>query len=129
MLRKAWLRAVPRSFSSWRPGVPDDAILPRRYGRSAAGALRVNQRTYGWPLTLAWFTVTPVTHTWQPMHDYYLWEVQQHEKFQVRTHVMENGLDAIVLWSFFVGPLLSVRYLSTCRMARPAALLIVTADR
>jgi len=62
------------------------------------------------------------------MHDYYLWEVQQHEKFQVRTHVMENGLDAIVLWSFFVGPLLSVPLIFLPAVWRGRRrLLIVTA--
>ena len=130
MLRKAWLRAVPAFLLVLAAG----GFLTTRYFRAVTGdpllaPYRVNQRTYGWPLTLAWFTVTPVTHTWQPMHDYYLWEVQQHEKFQVRTHVMENGLDAIVLWSFFVGPLLSVPliFLPAVWRDRRRRLLVATA--
>jgi hypothetical protein len=42
------------------------------------------------------------------MHDYFLWEVEQHRKLQLRTHALENGIDLVVLWNFFAGPLLSV---------------------
>ncbi|MGA2275289.1 MAG: hypothetical protein ABSH00_17175 [Bryobacteraceae bacterium] len=109
MLRKAVLKAVPAFLLVLALG----GFLTTRYFRAVTGnsltpPYLVNQRTYGWPLTLAWFKVTPVTHTWPPMHDYYLGEVKQHQKFQLRTHVTANGMDAIVLWSFFVGPLLSV---------------------
>ncbi len=109
MLRKAALKGVPAFLLVLAAG----GILTTRYYRAVTGnplmpPYLVNQRTYGWPLTLAWFTVTPVAHTWQPMHDYYLAEIEQHQKFQVRTHIIQNGSDAIVLWSFFVGPLLSL---------------------
>jgi hypothetical protein len=109
MLRKVALEAVPAFLLVLAIG----GFLTTGYFRAVTGdpltpPYVVNQRTYGWPLTLAWFKVKPVTHTWAPMHDYYLGEVKEHEKFQVRTHVTANGLDAIVLWSFFVGPLLSV---------------------
>jgi hypothetical protein len=110
------------------------ACLMMGYFRAVTGnpltaPYRVNQQTYGWPLTLAWFTVAPAKHTWQPMHDYYLWEAQQHEKFQIRAHLMENSGDILMLWSFFVGPLLSAPLvlLPAVWRDRKCRLLIVTA--
>ncbi|MGA2037894.1 MAG: hypothetical protein ABSH42_01355 [Bryobacteraceae bacterium] len=130
MLRAVLTKALPAFLLVLAAG----GFLTTQYFRAVTGnplmpPYRLNQRIYGWPLTLAWFSVTPVTHTWQPMHDYYLWEAEEHEKFQVRTHVMENGADAIVLWSFFVGPLLSVPlfFLPAVWRDRRRRLLVLTA--
>jgi hypothetical protein len=69
----------------------------------------VNQQTYGWPLTLPWFPVQPHTHSSKAMHDYYLWEVEEHGKTtDVGRHVYLNARDAVLLWSFFAGPALTV---------------------
>jgi hypothetical protein len=69
----------------------------------------VNQQTYGWPLTLPWFAVQPHTHSSKPMHDYFLWEAEQHEKLtDMRHHLFSNVLDGFRLWTFFAGPALTV---------------------
>jgi hypothetical protein len=108
-LRRALSRPIPAFLLVMATG----CVLMATYFRAVTGnpltpPYRVNQQTYGWPLTLPWFSVKPVAHRWQPMHDYFLWEVEQHRKFQLGTHVLENGTDLVVLWSFFAGPLLSV---------------------
>ena len=69
----------------------------------------VNQRTYGWPTTLPWFSIQPHTHTVKAMHDYYLWEVEEHQKLvNFRENVFRNVLDVVFLWTFFAGPALTV---------------------
>jgi hypothetical protein len=69
----------------------------------------VNQQAYGWPLTLPWFPVQPHTHSTKAMHDYFLWEVGEHEKTtDVSGHIYLHARDAVAQWSFFAGPALSV---------------------
>ena len=69
----------------------------------------VNQQTYGWPLTLPWFPVQPHAHSNKAMHDYYLWEVEEHAKTtDISRHIFLNAADAVQLWTFFVGPALTV---------------------
>ncbi len=69
----------------------------------------VNQQTYGWPLTLPWFQPQPRTHATQAMHDYYLSEVRLHEKLSnFKDHLVLNFSDGVMLWTFFVGPALTV---------------------
>lgn len=72
-------------------------------------AYTVNQQTYGWPMTLPWFQVKPHTHSVQVMHDYYLWELEEHNKVaNAPGHIFKNLCDAVSLWSFFAGPSLGV---------------------
>lgn len=69
----------------------------------------VNQQTYGWPLTLPWFHVVPHTQPSKAMHDYYLWEVEEHQKVaDISQHVYINVTDFVMLWTFFAGPALTV---------------------
>jgi len=69
----------------------------------------VNQQTYGWPLTLPWFHVQPHAHSSKAMHDYYLWEAEEHGKVtNVEGHVFLNLTDAVMVWSFFAGPALTL---------------------
>jgi hypothetical protein len=89
------------------------AMLAYYNARITGSAFRVpyavNQQTYGWPLTLPWFPVEPHTQPSKAMHDYYLWEVQEHQKVaDVPRHVLLNVTDAVMLWTFFAGPALTV---------------------
>lgn len=90
----------------------------------------VNQQTYGWPLTLPWFHVQPHSHTFKAMHDYYLWETEEHGKVtDTREHLFLTMSDGLMLWSFYAGPVLSVFLLFLPWAARdrrvrlPAAML------
>jgi hypothetical protein len=72
-------------------------------------AYSVNQQAYGWPMTLPWFRVQPRTHRVKVMHDYFLWEASEHAKItNFKDHLFENAGDAVMLWTFFAGPALSV---------------------
>jgi len=69
----------------------------------------VNQQTYGWPLTLPWFHTEPHAHSSKAMHDYYLWEAEEHQKIaDIQGHAFLNLTDALMLWTFFAGPALTV---------------------
>src|SRR5581483_2086546 len=69
----------------------------------------VNQQTYGWPTTLPWFSIQPRTHTVKVMHEYYLWEVKEHQKLvNFRQNVFRSVIDIIYLWTFFAGPALTI---------------------
>ena len=80
--------------------VTGDALRP---------AYAVNQQTYGWPLTLPWFPVRAMALPNRQMSDYFAWE---QEERQVVLHPLRyaarNATDAMHVWTFYFGPLLSV---------------------
>jgi hypothetical protein len=88
-------------------------------GRWVQPTYLLNQQTYGWPLTLPWFPVKPVAHTHAAMHGYYLWEVSEHAKLSAPlANGLANGVDAVLLWSFFAGPVLTIPLLFLPRVVR-----------
>jgi len=80
---------------------------------------QVNRDTYGWPMTQFWLptpVVAPSIH--KPMQDYYLWEREAHDQLR-SPKVLLNELWSRVrhLWSFFIGPLLTLPLLLFGRRA------------
>jgi hypothetical protein len=80
---------------------------------------QVNRATYGWPMTQFWLptaAVTPSIH--KSMRDYYLWELRAHDQLR-SPKVLLNELWSRVrrLWSFFIGPLLTLPLLLFGRRA------------
>ncbi len=80
---------------------------------------QVNRETYGWPMTQFWLptpAVAPSVH--KPMRDYYLWELHAHDQLRSPA-VLLNELWSRVhhLWSFFIGPLLTLPLLLFGRRA------------
>jgi hypothetical protein len=80
----------------------------------------VNRATYGWPMTQAWMApaVDPATLRHQSMRDYYLWEKHYHDQFHSPS-LFAAALWTRVrkLWSFYIGPLLSLPLLFFGRRA------------
>jgi len=70
---------------------------------------QVNQRTYGWPMTLVWQNPPHVEHRHKELRDYYDWELSEHEKLksprEAAFSLMHKG---VLLWSFYFGPALSL---------------------
>ena len=70
---------------------------------------QVNQRTYGWPMTLAWQTPPQVEHRHKELRDYYNWELAEHERLKspsaAAVLLLHKG---VLLWSFYFGPALSI---------------------
>jgi hypothetical protein len=80
---------------------------------------QVNRDTYGWPMTQFWLpkpVVAPSIH--KPMRDYYLWELEAHDQLRSpRVLISELWLRVRRLWTFFIGPLLSLPLLLCGRRA------------
>ena len=88
-------------FYNWR--VTGDAFKP---------PYLVNKETYGWPLTLPWLTVKPCSHNHEVLSAYYSWEVSEHQKIKAPLqNALQNSLDVVPLWSFYLGPILTVPFL------------------
>lgn len=88
-------------------------LLGSYNARVTGNALRlpyaVNQQTYGWPLTLPWFRVELHRQASKAMQDYYQYELDAHAKVvHAGENVFLNLTDGLMLWTFFVGPALSV---------------------
>ncbi len=70
---------------------------------------QVNQQTYGWPVTLPWFDVKPRHLEYPDMQSYFDWERREHRKLRFNEEALFlNCADAILLWSFFIGPVFSL---------------------
>ncbi len=69
----------------------------------------VNQRLYGWPLTLPWQHPQPVVYRHNDLRLYYEWEqCVQHRKSDVKDAIAFSSLKLAPLWSFFCGPALTI---------------------
>ncbi len=103
----------------WRRLVPAIAILLVTAGcmgfyfwRVTGSPIRmpyaVNRATYGWPATLPWMSLEPVTYRHEPMREYALWELKYHQQYTSLDRFREE-LDEKTrnLWSFYLGPSLT----------------------
>jgi hypothetical protein len=78
-------------------------------GSATLTPYQVNQRTYGWPMTLAWQDLPRPEHRHQKLRDYYNWELAEHERLKSPATAAVVLLDkGVLLWSFYLGPALSV---------------------
>jgi hypothetical protein len=70
---------------------------------------RVNQLTYGWPMTLPWYSPPNVELRHADLRDYYKWEVREHDKVTTFKGFLESTpMKLAMLWRFFVGPALTI---------------------
>jgi len=87
---------------------------------------QVNQRTYGWPLTLPIFKPIEVSHRHVPLQRYYAWELDEHEQLlNFWKHPFRLAADAVRLWSFYFGPIMSVFLIAGLRQAGGRRRLLV----
>ncbi|MBI4873222.1 MAG: hypothetical protein HY822_01170 [Acidobacteria bacterium] len=113
----------------WRIAVPVALVLGLAgaglavYFRAVTGSAtllpyQVNQRTYGWPMTLAWQDPPQVEHRHKELRDYYQWELAEHQRLKAPgAAAVELLRKGVLLWSFFLGPALTFALL-----AAPASL-------
>jgi len=79
---------------------------------------QVNQATYGWPMTQFWMTPKQVELRHETMRGYYNWELQYHRQFESpRILLKEIWYRIRRLWSFLIGPVLSLPLLMFGRRA------------
>jgi hypothetical protein len=87
---------------------------------------QVNQKAYGWPMTLLWYQPHAVSTPHKELREYYEWEFSEHEKFWPDSTVIK----AQFLWGFFIGPCLTVPLLffgGIVRDRRIRPLLVIAA--
>jgi hypothetical protein len=69
----------------------------------------VNQRLYGWPLTLPWQRSQPVVYRHNDLRLYYEWEqCVQHHKSDPKEAIAFSSLNLAPLWRFYLGPALTL---------------------
>jgi hypothetical protein len=135
-----WLKRVPTQRLSRSP-IPGlltlfavlaaSAVFTAYYCWRVTGSpfvlpYRVNQRTYGWPLTLPIFKPIEVTHRHVPLQEYYAWERDEHEQLlNFWKHPFRLAADAARLWSFYFGPIMSVFLVVGLRQAGGRRRLLV----
>ena len=99
-------------------------------GRPLVLPYQINQQAYGWPMTLGLFEIHQVKHRHKQMADYYAWEQELHEKLiDPLDNAFDNSLDLVSLWSFFIGPALTVPLVAGRRLFqdRRIRFLVITA--
>jgi len=65
---------------------------------------QVNQRTYGWPLTLPWMRVAPVAYRHPEFTLYHEFEIAEHRQITELAHIPVGLLAKYALtWRFFFG--------------------------
>jgi hypothetical protein len=111
--------AVPVTLVLLLAGVGMAVYFHAVTGSALRMPYQVNRDTYGWPMTQFWLptpVVPPSIH--QPMRDYYQWEARAHDQLRSPA-VLLNELWMRVrrLWTFFIGPLLTLPLLLFGRRA------------
>jgi hypothetical protein len=72
-------------------------------------AYHISQKTYGWPMALAWTTPPPIQNRHLEMANYYAYEVGEHEKVSNPVDFIEYfTLHIEEYWRFFFGPVLTI---------------------
>ncbi len=111
---------VTLPFWRWRILIPAGLIVGlsiaamgvycyRITGSPFTPAYAVSQKTYGWPLALAWERPRAVQHQHLEMANYFKYEVSENEKVDSIFHFVEYSTMRLQeYWRFFLGPALSV---------------------
>jgi hypothetical protein len=77
-------------------------------GSATLTPYQVNQKTYGWPMTLAWQDPPRPEHRHKELREYYNWELAEHERLKSpATSAAALPYKSVLLWSFYLGPALS----------------------
>ncbi|MGP8243708.1 MAG: hypothetical protein ACLQVN_04215 [Bryobacteraceae bacterium] len=88
-------------------------------GHALRPAYAVNQQTYGWPLTLPWFPARAMALPNRQMSDYYSWEREERQTvIHPLRYAARNAMDAMHVWSFYFGPILSLPLLFVAWIVR-----------
>ena len=82
-------------------------------------AYSISQKTYGWPMALAWTPPPKIQHRHVEFAAYYDYEVSEHEKVAAPVGFVESfSFRAQEYWRFFFGPVLSIPLLMWKRVWR-----------
>jgi hypothetical protein len=87
---------------------------------------QISQKTYGWPMSLAWTSPPHIEHRHIELERYYNYEVGEHEKVDGPVDFIEYLTFRIQeYWRFFLGPVLTIPLIMFNRVWRRRPMLIV----
>lgn len=87
---------------------------------------QVNQKVYGWPMTLPWSPVKKIQYAHPEFQLYRQWEVEEHEYLNQPSKIPTGVLLKYAYWwRFFFGVGLSAAFLFTSRILRSRRLRVI----
>jgi hypothetical protein len=91
-------------------------------------AYQINQKTYGWPMTLAFLKPTVVENHNIEFARYYDYEMSEHQRVDGPIHFLQFLTFRMQeYWRFFLGPVLSVPLIMLGRVWRGRKMLLIGA--
>lgn len=92
-------------------------------------AYQINQKTYGWPMTLAFLKPPVVEHQNVEFARYYKYELSEHERVDGPVHFVQYLTFRMQeYWRFFLGPALTVPLLMIRRVWQGRRMLLIAAS-
>jgi hypothetical protein len=87
---------------------------------------QISQKTYGWPMALAWATPPAIQERHIELQRYYDYEVSEHQKVDGPVDLLEYLTFRLQeYWRFFLGPVLTVPLIMLGRVWRRRRMLIL----
>jgi hypothetical protein len=91
-------------------------------------AYQISQKTYGWPVALAWTPPLPIENRHLEMANYYAYEIGEHAKVADPINFIEYFvLHLEEYWRFFFGPVLTIPLIMLGRVWRSKKMLFAGA--
>src|SRR5579864_167798 len=104
------------------------AYFERITGSPFVTAYQISQKTYGWPMGLAWTPPPPIEHRHIELARYYRYEIGEHEKVDGPVDFIEYLTFRLQeYWRFFLGPALTVPLIMLGRVWKRRRILFVGA--
>jgi len=92
-------------------------------------AYQINQKTYGWPMTLAFLKPPQVENHNVEFARYYKYELSEHERVDGPVHFVQYLTFRVQeYWRFFLGPVLTVPLIMIGRVWRRRRMLLIVAS-
>ena len=92
-------------------------------------AYQINQKTYGWPMTLAFLKPPQVEHRNIEFARYYEYELSEHQRVDGPVHFLQFLTFRMQeYWRFFLGPALTVPLIMIGRVWRGRRMLLIGAS-
>jgi len=92
-------------------------------------AYQIHQKTYGWPMTLAFLKPPVVEHSNVEFARYYKYELSEHERVDGPVHFVQYLTFRMQeYWRFFLGPALTVPLLMIRRVWQGRRMLLIGAS-
>ena len=89
-------------------------------------AYNISQKTYGWPMALAWTSPAPIQHRHIEFQRYYEYEVSEREKIGGPLDFVEYLTFRLQeYWRFFLGPVLTIPLIMLGRVWRRRPMLLI----